>query len=216
MSLPRRFLARPDSGRGAGIRHRCQAFFLALRRISFRSWAVISVSCPADRRRSVFLGDVPFLHHPAGPAGEQDHALAEPDGFADVVGDEDDRAAGFPPDPLELLVQESRVIASSAANGSSISRIWRSWASARARATRWRMPPDSSCGRFPPARPGARASRSSSACRGARLADAAQLQRQLDVLPRGQPGKERGVLEHEGGAVAGHSGCPTSGPPAPR
>ena len=43
----------------------------------------------------------------------------------------------------------SRVIASSAANGSSISSTWLSWASARASATRWRMPPDSSCTRLP-------------------------------------------------------------------
>ena len=42
----------------------------------------------------------------------------------------------------------SRVIASSAPNGSSMSSTSASWASARARATRWRMPPDSSCGRL--------------------------------------------------------------------
>ncbi|CAM5554386.1 hypothetical protein STENM327S_04587 [Streptomyces tendae] len=43
----------------------------------------------------------------------------------------------------------SRVMASSAANGSSISSSLLSWASARASATRWRMPPDSSCTRLP-------------------------------------------------------------------
>src|SRR5215472_12893658 len=42
------------------------------------------------------------------------------------------------------------VIASSAPNGSSISSTSASWASARASATRCRMPPDSSCGRFLP------------------------------------------------------------------
>ena len=39
-------------------------------------------------------------------------------------------------------------MASSAPNGSSIRSTSASWASARASATRWRMPPDSSCGRF--------------------------------------------------------------------
>ena len=40
----------------------------------------------------------------------------------------------------------SRVMASSAPNGSSMSRTSASCASARASATRWRMPPESSCG----------------------------------------------------------------------
>ena len=44
--------------------------------------------------------------------------------------------------------RRSRVIASSAANGSSMSSTGRSCASARASATRCRMPPESSCGRF--------------------------------------------------------------------
>ena len=42
----------------------------------------------------------------------------------------------------------SRVIASSAPNGSSISSTFVRWASDRARATRWRIPPESSCGRL--------------------------------------------------------------------
>ena len=41
-----------------------------------------------------------------GAAREQDDALAEAGGLAHVVGDEDDRASGRAPDPLELLVQE--------------------------------------------------------------------------------------------------------------
>ena len=43
-------------------------------------------------------------------------------------------------------LRRSRVISSSAPKGSSISRIFGSLASARAIDTRWRMPPDSSCG----------------------------------------------------------------------
>jgi len=36
------------------------------------------------------------------------------------------------------------------------------------------------------------------------LAHAAEFQGQLDVLAGGQPGEQGGVLEHEGGTVAGH------------
>src|SRR5215469_14268261 len=59
----------------------------------------------------------------------------------------------------------SRVIASRAPNGSSISSTSASWASARASATRWRMPPDSSCGRLPPKPPSRTVSSSSRASR---------------------------------------------------
>ena len=48
------------------------------------------------------------------------------------------------------VCRASRVIASSAPNGSSIKRMSASWANARARAPRWRMPPDSWCGRLSP------------------------------------------------------------------
>ncbi len=44
--------------------------------------------------------------------------------------------------------RRSRVMASRAANGSSMSRIDLPCASARAMATRWRIPPESSCGRW--------------------------------------------------------------------
>ena len=46
--------------------------------------------------------------------------------------------------------RRSRVMASRAPKGSSISRMSASWAKARAIATRWRMPPDSSWGRLSP------------------------------------------------------------------
>ena len=51
--------------------------------------------------------------------------------------------------PSRTSWSRSRVIASSAPNGSSISSTSASWARARARATRCRIPPDSSCGRLP-------------------------------------------------------------------
>ena len=57
-------------------------------------------------RRPGGLGDAPLAGDAAGPAGEQDDALAEAGGLAHVVGDEDDRAAGRAPDALELLVQQ--------------------------------------------------------------------------------------------------------------
>ena len=82
----------------------------------------------------------------------------------------------------------SRVIASSAANGSSISSSWRSWPSARASATRWRMPPESSCGRFSAASAGRPASSSSAPRRAARrVGTPRSLQRELDVAARGEP-----------------------------
>ena len=56
----------------------------------------------------------------------------------------------------------SRVIASSAAKGSSMSTISASWASTRASAPRWRIPPDSSWGRRLPRPPRCTIARSSS------------------------------------------------------
>ena len=80
----------------------------------------------------------------------------------------------------------SRVMASSAPKGSSISSTSASWASARASATRWRMPPDSSCGRL--------SAKSVEVHELEQLLDSVlalasrgtprSLQRQLDVLPR--------------------------------
>ena len=64
-------------------------------------------------------------------------------------------------------------MASSAANGSSISSSWLSWASARAIATRCRIPPDSSCTRLPYA-PSSRTSSSSRSASVAALGAAAR------------------------------------------
>ena len=103
----------------------------------------------------------------------------------------------------------SRVIASSAPNGSSMRRTSASCASARARATRWRMPPDSSCGSLSPKL--LRFTRSSSwsafsVALGAR--ELADLQRELDVAARGEPREQRRLLEHQRGAgVAGVDGA---------
>ena len=90
----------------------------------------------------------------------------------------------------------SRVISSSAPNGSSISSSCGWAASARAIATRCCMPPDSChgmCGRSP-----ASLTSSSISCarsRALRLVPALQLERQLDVLLDGAPLEQPGLLE---------------------
>ena len=81
--------------------------------------------------------------------GEHQNPSGQTNGFADVVGDEDDRLARLRhTGPAAAHWSMSLVMASRAANGSSINKTWRSWAKALARATRWRMPPESSWGFF--------------------------------------------------------------------
>ena len=91
----------------------------------------------------------------------------------------------------------SRVCASSAANGSSISSTLGSVASARARPTRCFMPPDSSCGKCPskPASPII----SISGCDTWRRASPAMplsSRPELDVVLHGAPGQQAELLEH--------------------
>ena len=83
---------------------------------------------------------------PAGMRRQQQDAVADLDGFGDRMGDEQH---------VNLVSSQScsssscilrRVSASSAANGSSISRMSGSIAMPRAIATRCFMPPDSVCG----------------------------------------------------------------------
>ena len=82
--------------------------------------------------------------HPPGPAGQQHDPVGQARRLAHVVGDEQDRrAASRARCAPARRACTSRVIASSAPKGSSISSTSASWASARARATRWRMPPES-------------------------------------------------------------------------
>ncbi len=108
-------------------------------------------------------------------------------------------------------------MASSAANGSSISSTCCPAPSARASATRCRMPPDSSCTRL---LAGAvqpdqleQLARASLAPLG--RGDAAQPQRQLDVLRRGQPREQRRLLEHQRRPAAGTSTVPAVGSSRP-
>ena len=99
----------------------------------------------------------------------------------------------------------SRVMASRAPKGSSISRMRRSWARARARATRWRMPPDSSCGRLvcEAVQPHQAQELGGPGLAG-RLADAAQAEGQLDVAGHAEPREQGGILKHQRG-VAGRA-----------
>ena len=106
-------------------------------------------------------------------------------------------------------------MASSAPNGSSISSTSASWASARASATRWRMPPDSSCGRLSAKPPrctdleqlgGPPPALAPAGRRRARSASST-------LRARGQPGEQRRLLEHHRDP-AGRTRRP--GPPSAR
>ena len=96
----------------------------------------------------------------------------------------------------------SAVSTSSAENGSSISSRSGCTTSARAKPTRWRMPPDNSFGIG-----GLEAVEADQVDRGERplaalgAIDPERLQSELDVLQHRQPGKQREGLEHHGDAV---------------
>ena len=111
--------------------------------------------------------DGPFPHHSARPGGEQHDSLSE--GTASRtpwVTNKTVVAVAFHT-RSNSFCSMSRVIASRAANGSSISNscgplpVLVAAAIARANETRWRIPPDSSCGRLP-ATPSSRTSSSNS------------------------------------------------------
>ena len=152
--------------------------------------------------------DGELLDDPPGPARQEHDAVAEADGLAHVVGDEQHGEAAVAPERSSSSCRRSRVMASRAPKGSSMSRTSASWAKARAMATRWRMPPDSSKGRLV-AKPSRCTERSSASARSRRslAADAPQPQRQLDVGAHGEPREQRRLLEHEGDAAPGVDGA---------
>ena len=88
----------------------CSGVKRAWRRTSLRSAAVISPASADTAGRLDPAGTVEvhvvLLHDPAGPAGQQHHAVTEPHGLADVVGHEEHGQAALPPDRLELVVQQ--------------------------------------------------------------------------------------------------------------
>ena len=131
----------------------------------------------------------------AGPAVEgrarsTAHLMAEPQRLERIVRHQQHGAAGQQPAPRSCSA--SRVIASSWANGSSISTTGRSSHSVRASATRWRMPPDSVAGRSPPpARPTSPAAvrARSGAAQGDRVA--AQAIAQHDIVQHAEPRQQQ-------------------------
>ena len=142
--------------------------------------------------------DVEAGRDPSRPGRHDDDAVAEPGRLADVVGDEQTVSPRARTSVSSSSCRASRVIASSAPNGSSISRMSASWANARASAPRWRMPPDSWWGRFL-AKP--------SRCTAVEqlldprpalgLRHAGEPHRQLDVGRHGEPREQRRLLEHQ-------------------
>src|SRR6478735_3229580 len=154
---------------------------------------------------TVFFGDFPFLHHAAGPGGEQEDALAQADRLADVVGHKDDGASGFLPDALKFVVQQ---VAGDGVQGRERLIHQQQLAVLRERAGQGHALAHAA-GQFvrAPVRGFGEVDQVQQLCSfdaPLGLADAAQLQCQLDVLAGGEPWEQGGVLEHEGGAVAGH------------
>ena len=94
-----------------------------------------------------------------------------------------------------------RISGSSAENGSSMSRIGGSTASARARPTRWRMPPESSWGTCRPGRPGRRGRARRRRARGAPPCRPPDLQAVRRVVAHGAVREEREVLEDHADVV---------------
>ena len=105
-------------------------------------------------------------------------------------------------------ITASPLAESSAPDGSSASSSCRSPTTARAIATRCRSPPDSWSGKCGArsARPSSSSAGQAAAVRALRAGHAVQLQRQRDVLRRGQPGEQVVVLEHVADRAAAQPG----------
>ena len=113
-----------------------RAFWYAGSRLMCRA-----VAAAATPPRSVVPGRHPARRHRVDPIGQQDR-------FVHVVRDQHHRRSALAPDPQEPSCNVARVSASRALNGSSINRSFGCMARPRATATRWRIPPESSRGRF--------------------------------------------------------------------
>ena len=96
----------------------------------------------------------------------------------------------------------SAVSTSSAEKGSSIRRILGWTTSARAKPTRWRMPPESSFGKADskPSRP-MRSIAFNARLRASSWATLFGPQTQLDIGEHGEPGKQRKALKHHGNPI---------------
>src|SRR5438132_335953 len=95
-------------------------------------------------------GDLDFACNTSGVRGKDQNAVAHQDRFLDVVGDQQHRSDRQPVlDPEVEKVGADRLgsqYVECAEKGSSSSRMVGSTTSARAKPTRWRMPPDNSRG----------------------------------------------------------------------
>ena len=132
-----------------------------------------------------------------GPRRHHDHARREVHGLGDRVGDEHHGRRGLPADARAApTCMCSRVISSSAPNGSSISRSAGWAASARAIATRCCIPPESCHGMWSAnSRQLHQVEHLERALATLGLAPVLQLQRELDVLRHGPPVEQPGLLE---------------------
>ena len=139
------------------------------------------------------------LDDAAGRGAHDADAVGEIDRFVDVVGDEDDRLAVALPDLAATRRAISwRICASSAPNGSSISRISGSTHRARAIPTRWRIPPESWCGNAPSkSRSPTFAMCSRARARRSSTGDAFELEPELDVAQHRAPRQQREILKDE-------------------
>ena len=150
-------------------------------------------------------------------------AIGQRKRLGQIVGDEQHRRGSFACSASELACSSTRVIGSSAPNGSSISSTGGSAASARARPTRCRWPPDSSSGqrsRNSPARdrPGPAARRRARPTRVGRPLQ--QPRHERDVLRNGEVREEADVLNGVAGLPPQRDLVPLGhaapGRPAPR
>ena len=197
-----------SSGRGPRARRpRCCALSgaqsLAWRRTSSRSRSVMTSVEPGDlgspMRRGRGTSTSNCLGDRARAGWSADHAVAEAHRLAHVVGDEHD-----PSIRARCQIRSSsswrmsRVMASSAPNGSSMSRMSASCASARARATRCRIPPGQLV-RTPVAEAVEVDGRSSASARVLSLASrhACEAAARARRSRGGQPREQRRLLEHQ-------------------
>ena len=148
-----------------------------------------------DRVPGIVEGDLEVAHDPTGPGRHHHHPGREVHRLGDRVGDEQRGESLQAKRRSSSSFKRSRVISSSAPNGSS-NRNTSGWSTSdRASDARIRMPPESCCGYLSSKPPSPTRSMASRAARSGRLGHALQLGEELDVAAHGPPRQEGGVLE---------------------
>ena len=172
---------------GAPQRRRCQPAALIVKRRHAKFF-----------RSRIGHFDRSIGRYAARPCPHHHDAARQIDQLVDAVRDEDDRQFLAREQFKKLIVEFVRVISSSAANGSSISKIFGRVTSARAIETRIFMPPDS-CRGCELANPDSPTSAKASSTRVARflLVHAGKQQRQANVVGRRPPRQQRRLLEYK-------------------